>query len=209
MYTREDIQKAFRVAEKVMTSNSALLSELDAAMGDGELGLYMQRGFVKGAQIAEASQEPPSKLLRSIGMGIMEEAPSTLGTLIGLFIRGTGSALPKDTEEFSFDDFISMLQRGYDEIIKRGGAKLGEKTILDSLYPAIESMKQAYAEGAAEKDCLKAGLAGAQAGLAAATQMKAVHGRPAYFGEKTIGLQDGGATVGMLLFQSLYEAFVQ
>ena len=108
MYTREDIQKAFRVAEKVMTSNSALLSELDAAMGDGDLGLYMQRGFVKGAQIAEASQEPPSKLLRSIGMGIMEEAPSTLGTLIGLFIRGTGSALPKDTEEFSFDDFISI-----------------------------------------------------------------------------------------------------
>ncbi len=208
MYTSADIKNVFQTAERIMTENAALLSELDAAMGDGDLGLYMQRGFVKGAHVAESLDETPSKLLRTIGMCIMEEAPSTLGTLIGLFIRGAGSALPKDAAEFDFAAFLAMMQRGYDEIVKRGGAKLGEKTILDSLHPAIEAMKKAYAEGASEKDCLEAGLAGAQTGLAAATQMKAVHGRPAYFGEKTIGMQDGGATVGMLLFKSIYAAFV-
>lgn len=207
MYTAEDIKKVFASAAKVMGDNRALLGELDAAMGDGDLGLYMQRGFEKGALVAQNTAETPGRLLKAAGMGIMEAAPSTLGTLMGLFVRGMGDALAEDAAQFDFDTFLAMMQRGYEEIAKRGKARLGEKTILDSLHPALGAMREARAAGAGEKECLERGLAGAKAGMEAATQMKAAHGRPAYFGEKTVGMRDGGATVGMLLLKSIYEAY--
>jgi len=207
MYGSAEIKKALASAAVIMAENCALLSELDAAMGDGDLGLYMQKGFEVAAAVTKDMTDVPAKLLKKAGMSIMNEAPSTLGTLIGLFVRGMAAAIPADAEGFEFAAVVDMFQCGYNEMTKRGKAQLGEKTILDSMHPAIEAMRQGVAEGADDKTCVAKGLEAAKKGMEAATNMKAIHGRPSYFGEKTIGMQDGGATVGMLLLQSLYNCF--
>ncbi len=207
MYGSSQVKKALAITAKIMADNCALLSELDAAMGDGDLGLYMQQGFEKASAAVSEMEATPAKLLKKAGMCIMNEAPSTLGTLIGLFVRGMGAALPAESEAFDFSAVVEMFQNGYDEMVKRGKAQLGEKTILDSLHPAIQAMKAALEAGETPALCAAKGYEAAQGGLKAATNMKAVHGRPSYFGEKTIGMQDGGATVGVLLLQSLVQCF--
>ncbi len=207
MYTSDYLRKYFSHTAKLMSENKDLLGELDAALGDGDLGVYMEKGFVAGARVAETTNDTPSKILLLVGSKMMEEAPSTLGTLLGAFFRGMGNALPVNLVEFDFDHFLMMLSKGYDQITELGKAKLGEKTILDTIYPAIQAMKQSYSEGLEVEDCLYNALLSSQNGLVASTQMKALHGRPAYFGDKTIGMQDGGALVGTLMVKSLFESF--
>ncbi|MDD6347411.1 MAG: dihydroxyacetone kinase subunit DhaL [Lachnospiraceae bacterium] len=203
MYGKEDVRKTLAVIADMMTENNAMLTELDAAMGDGDLGLYMERGFRTAADTAAKSEDNPGPLLKKAGMAIMNDAPSTLGTLVGILVRGMGTALPADRESFDLGDLAVMLRSGYEAMMKRGKASPGEKTILDSLNPGIEALEKALSEGAEAETCLSAAYEAALSGMHKATAMKAIHGRPSYFGDKTIGMQDGGATVGMLLFKSL------
>ncbi len=204
MYNSETVKRTLRSIAGIIAENSAFLSELDAAMGDGDLGIHMYRGFEKSCDLVENLDESPGKLLNRAGACFIEEAPSTLGTLMGLFIRAMGLELG-DKANFSFEDFLNMAKRGYNEIIKRGKAAPGDKTILDSLHPAIEAMQEAFSQGAPPKQCIALGYEASKDGLAYSTGLKAIHGRPAYFAEKTIGMQDGGATVGMLLMEGLNE----
>lgn len=203
MFYATDVKKVFSCLAQLVQDHCQRLGELDAAMGDGDLGVNMQRGFVKAAKIVAELDGSPGGLLKAAGMGVMQEAPSTLGTLIGKFLLGMCSALPPDADRFSFEDFLRMYALGYEALQKRAKAELGEKTILDTLWPAFLGMQKAYGEGAPPAECFKQGYEASLEGLEKSNHMKAVHGRPAYFGEKTVGMQDGGATMGTLLVKSL------
>ena len=142
MFQSEDVKRVFESIAAVMKENAAMLTALDAAMGDGDLGIYMQQGFEKAFALVCVSDAAPGELLKLAGRCIMEQAPSTLGTLMGLFVVKMGKGLGGD-ESFGFAKFVEILKAGYDEITRRGKAQLGEKTILDSLHPAIEAMENA------------------------------------------------------------------
>ena len=202
VYNSKNVKEAILAISETMAENAELLSGLDAAMGDGDLGIYMERGYKAAYNHIQVSDALPGKLLKDAGNCIMEEAPSTLGTLMGLFIRSMGRDLG-DAPEFTFANFIRILKVGYAAITARGGAKPGEKTILDTLAPAITAIEDAHSGGLSPDQCIAMGYAAAQKGLEYSTGLRAVHGRPAYLGDKTIGMQDGGATVGMLLMKSL------
>ena len=204
MYNASAIKKAVQAFAGIMQENRELLISLDAQMGDGDLGIYMAAGFAKAAEAVETSDGLPGDLLVTVGNVISEEAPSTLGTLIGrAFLKGGKSI--QDKQEFGAEDILTAFEAGVAEIQKRGKAQRGDKTILDALLPATEAMRAAFNQNLSVSEMFNAGYVAACAGLEESKNMMAKFGRPAYFGEKTIGMQDGGATVGMLLFEALWK----
>lgn len=182
------------------------LTELDRAMGDGDLGLTMTKAFTVAEETAStASETLPGKLLMRVGMAVAQAAPSTMGTLVGTgFMRG-GRAIG-EAERITVREMATFLRAFTDGIMERGKTKLGNKTIVDSLHPATVAMEKACAEGKSLTEALADALAAAEEGNEAAKQMKAEHGRAAVFQDQTIGKEDAGAYVGVLIIRGFASA---
>lgn len=185
--------------------NRERLVELDSQMGDGDLGLYMDLGMKKACEAIMAMQNttPASVLIKS-GMIFATEAPSTMGTLIASGLMAMGQTV-ENKQFLDIDDLLSIFIVLPDSISSLGGAKRGEKTILDSLIPAAEAMQAAIKNNENLNDAIEAAYMAAKNGVEESRNLRAVHGRPAYFGDATIGKYDGGAVVGMLIFEGLFE----
>jgi len=191
----------FQEVTSVINDNKELLTELDSAMGDGDLGLYVPRGFTSAAEALTNDMSPGQMLMKASSV-LNTEAPSTLGTLISFALlaagKTAGSAL-----ELSPENIIEMGQSAIDMIMKRGKAKRGEKTILDVLIPAHEALIKALADSPDLVAAFKAALISSKEGFDESTGMRAVHGRPGYYGDASIGKEDGGAMVGYLIYQGI------
>ncbi len=204
-----DIVTILRELKLSVENNQQLLGELDGVMGDGDLGLTMTRAFTAAAEEADRSEEPlPGKLLMRLGAVIAKAAPSTMGTLVATgFMRG-GKALdttsqlgPRELAVF-FDAFVNG-------IMERGKSAPGNKTIIDTLYPAARALQTAAAAGETLDSAAGRAYVAARQGLEDSTQMKAQHGRAAYYQDASIGKQDGGATVGLLIVEGFYKVIVR
>lgn len=195
-----DIKEIFKVISRKMDENRDYLVELDSKAGDGDLGISMSVGFRAVLESEAMNTDNFKKFFMNAGMTINEASPSSLGTIMFMGLLG-GAKKIADLEELGNEE-LGMFFNGWAEaIMTKTGSKPGEKTILDSVIPAAEAMTKAedLSEGA--------GLAyeAAKTGMLSTREMKAVHGRAAYYQEKSIGLLDGGATVGMLLFEAIDE----
>ena len=208
-FGKTETASVFARLKEVMTTNKDELTALDAAIGDGDLGMVMEKAFSLIADNAAEIQKnasDPGKMFAMAGMEIGKKAPSTMGTLLASGFMKAGKAVSgKDT--INAADMAVFFQAFADAISALGGAKPGEKTVLDVLYPAA----QAAAEAAKEKPGdLKAVLAAAQAagqrGLEDGRTLQSKHGRPGIFREKTIGMTDPGSLAGVLILRAFCEA---
>lgn len=138
------------------------------------------------------------------GKAFNEAAPSSLGTIISLWLMGMARSL-KGKEEADLPLFGGAMKAGLEKVMEKAGSKPGEKTILDAVCPAVDAFID-HADQEA-KAAFQAAAGAAAAGAEATADMMAVHGRAAYFGEKSIGLVDGGAVVGKLIFESVLTMF--
>ena len=199
-----DLQAIFAGLSRTMADNFQLLTDLDAAAGDGDLGITMTKGFAAAANAAQGyAEKDAGKLLLLAGMAIAREAPSTLGPLIASgFMKGAKEVIGKET--LAVADSVRFLSGFLRGIMDRGKSKPGEKTIIDVLLPAAEALEAAAEQSFA--DAWQAALQAAEAGLESTKQMKAQHGRAAYRAEDSIGKVDGGATVGVMLVKAIAEA---
>jgi len=201
----DDIKAIFFRLQTVMADNRDYLIDLDNEMGDGDLGLTMVKAFNAAAIESKRSEEQlPGKLLMRLGMVMAKAAPSTMGTLLATgFMRG-GKAI---ANEQSIDvSGLAVFYEAFNQgIMERGETQPGNKTIVDSIHPASEALKQASRDGVDLHGALSAACEAAEKGLEDSTQMKAQHGRAAYYREKSIGIQDPGATVGMLIIRTFKE----
>jgi dihydroxyacetone kinase len=194
----EQIREVLKILAQIMEENRDMLTGLDSAMGDGDLGIYMAKGFLAASEVVVETEAVPGELLIADGRSFSETAPSTLGTLIGMAMIRAGK-VSVNRSELSDAELTAALRAACDEIVKRGKAKQGEKTILDSVCPAVEAMEKSLAVGQNGKAIFEAAITGEEKSRTFA----AVHGRPAYFGDKAIGMKDGGAVVGVLIFQGI------
>jgi len=200
-----ELQGIFADLSRTMAENFDLLTELDAAAGDGDLGITMSKGFAAAAKAAEGyTEKDAGRLLLLAGMAIAKEAPSTLGTLIASGFMKAGKEVA-GKEEVGLAESALVLSGFVRGIMERGKCKPGEKTIVDALLPAVESLQGAGA-GESFAAAWQAVLAAAEKGLEATKQMQAVHGRAAYRGENSIGTVDPGATVGVMLVKAVVAA---
>lgn len=197
-----------RYAAKI-TANKDLLTTLDAAIGDADHGLNMDRGFEEVRQrLAAHVTDDFGQLFKTIGMTLLSKVGGASGPLYGtLFLRmGMASA---DKTELTPNEFAAALAGGVEGIRQRGSARPGDKTMVDALLPAVLALQQALDNYATLCDALKAASAAAEAGMKATIPMQASKGRASYLGPRSIGHQDPGATSAYLLILSAAEVFCE
>lgn len=197
------IKALFDKLGALMRDNKEFLCELDAAVGDGDLGITMSLGFTKTAEGLAALDEPDvGKLLMRAGMLMSSHVPSTMGTLMASGLMEGGKAL-KGREEIDAAGLALFVEKFRDALIMRGKAQPGEKTIVDAFDYSAKAA--AVCAGASLEDCAKAAAQGALDGLEATKGMMSVHGKAAVFREKTIGRPDPGATVGHMFVKGIAD----
>jgi len=214
--TNKDFVEIFKNVSTVMTEKKTELCEMDAKMGDGDLGITMSKGwsavFEAAKEFSELESEQGSgsdigKLLVKCGMKLSSAAPSTMGTLMASGLMSGGKNVSGKTE-MGIREFAEFLMGFCDGIIKRGKCQAGDRTVLDSILPAA---KQAESEA---KDCadnvltisaIEAIQAASDNGLEQTRQMKPKFGKAAVFADKAADTVDQGAMAGNLVIRCFCE----
>jgi dihydroxyacetone kinase-like protein len=202
---REDLPGLFLQLRDVFAAQRNYLIELDGKVGDSDLGITMNKGFAAACDsVSGNAGDPIGRTLQLAGMAIAKAAPSTMGTLVATgFMRG-GKALDQSaaigTAEMS--QFWQAFSQG---IAERGKAKPGDKTVLDVLLPLARSLEQSAVAGDPLPKSMQDAFSVASESLQATKNMVAQHGKAACFQEKTLGLQDAGATVAVLIIETMHK----
>lgn len=201
-----DLIDLFKSWKELFAEQREFLIALDGKVGDSDLGITMSKAFAAAAEALEAEGEAAgiSKLLRTAGATMARTAPSTMGTLTATgFLRASKAVEGKDA--LGTADMAAFWRAYRDGVAERGKAKVGDKTLLDVLDPVATTLEAQAAAGASLSDALNVTADAAEQALEATKSMLAQHGKAAAFQEKTVGLQDAGATVGALLIRRMAE----
>ena len=185
------------MAEAVVT-HAEELTVLDQAIGDGDHGLNMKRGFE--AVLAEAdaiAARPLPDALKTIGTTLVMKVGGASGPLYGTLFMALGKELPPEP---SIADLAQALAVAIEAVKARGKSDLGQKTMLDVLAP----LQAAIAAGGA--DLLSRLPAVAAAAAAATVPLKAIRGRASFLGDRSIGHMDPGARSSALLATAICQA---
>lgn len=195
-----------RELKNIMEQHKEHLIELDSVVGDGDLGLTMKDGFATAYEAAVNSTEKDmGKLLYLAGKAMGSAVPSTMGTLMASGLMNAGKAL-KGKTSLSAEDCVLLFSGYMEGVSNLGKAKVGEKTFLDGITPAVQAMEEAVRSGEnLGVVALKAKQA-AEEGVQSTTKMQAMHGRAAIRGEASIALTDPGAVVAALIFEAFYNS---
>lgn len=179
------------------------LIKLDQQNGDGDLGISMSDGFEAAYRAALNCNECDlGKMLMICGKALNEAAPSSLGTILSLGMAGMAKKL-KGVETADLGQLANAMEAGVSMIMEKAQSKPGEKTVLDALIPAIEALKNNN-DGNVKSAFSEAVLA-AEEGSERTKSMRSVHGRAAYYGDKSIGLVDGGSVAAVYIFQAIEQ----
>jgi phosphoenolpyruvate---glycerone phosphotransferase subunit DhaL len=180
------------------------LTQLDAAIGDGDHGTNMARGFdaVEKALAGQGDALPPGRILILCGKTLVSSVGGASGPLWGSALRRAGRALG-DAPELDGPALLGALDAALEGVVDLGAAEPGDKTMVDALAPANEAMRGALAEGASLEAALVAAADAAEAGARATIPLQARKGRASYLGERSIGHQDPGATSAALIVRAL------
>jgi phosphoenolpyruvate---glycerone phosphotransferase subunit DhaL len=182
------------------------LVQLDAAIGDGDHGTNMTRGFEAVVQaFAEDGGSPPGKLLILAGRTLVSTVGGASGPLWGSALRAGGRTLG-DEPTFEAPQLVDVLAAALASVKDLGTASLGDKTMVDALEPAVDTLRQRVAQGMPLDRAIDEAAAAAEAGMRATIPLQARKGRASYLGERSVGHQDPGATSTALMVRALQRA---
>ena len=184
------------VADRVIV-HAAELVELDQAIGDGDHGLNMQRGFEAVlAEIDAYCELPLDEALKAVGMALVRSVGGASGPLYGTLFMALGKSLPADA---SREGMAQALAAAVEAVKARGKSDVGQKTMLDVLVPVLQALREARGELPAQL------RVAAQAAAAATVPMRATRGRASFLGERSIGHMDPGARSSELMVQAVAD----
>jgi dihydroxyacetone kinase phosphoprotein-dependent L subunit len=196
---------------QTIVDNTVHFAELDAVVGDGDFGYSLRNGFeVVVSDYDSFDHSSVGALLKKIGFVLSGKVGGVSGPIWGTaFLRASAAA--GDKTELTAADTIAILRAAIAGIMHRGGAALGEKTLLDALVPAVDTLDAGLALPEASHDHgIKALQEAADVATKAAEDTKsmlAMRGRAAYTGERSIGSVDAGATAIGIILQSVSAAW--
>ncbi|MDO4343272.1 MAG: dihydroxyacetone kinase subunit DhaL [Eubacteriales bacterium] len=200
----QDVKKAFSRIAETMQKNRAYLIGLDQQNGDGDLGISMAEGFLAVKTCLDNTEEKDlGMIFVKASSALNENAPSSLGTILSIGLMGAAKPL-KGSQCITVSELADALQAGNEKIMERAKSRPGEKTILDALCPAVGALKEYAGKESPEAFCMAAKAAAN--GAEETKNMLSKHGRAAYYGEKSLGVLDGGAVVGKLIFEAIAES---
>jgi dihydroxyacetone kinase-like protein len=188
---------------ETIRENKAYLSEVDGAIGDGDHGINMAKGFTLTAERL-TDQMGFSESLKALGRTLVMEIGGAMGPLYGTFFKALAGAC-KDKEQIDAQVFGQMIEAGYAAVIELGQAKVGDKTLVDTLHPALEAYKIALGDGAGFKDALQRMVQAAEQGKESTKNLVAKVGRSSRLGERSQGVLDAGATSCHLILKSMAD----
>jgi len=190
-----------------MIEQANYLSELDAVAGDAEHGINMSKGFAAlKALLPEMEGNAPFETLMETGNVIMSKTGGSAGVLYGTFFLEAAKAC-RGVDALDAHVIANMLRGALNGMMKRGGAIPGDKTMIDTIYPAVEEFEKATAEGRSLQECSALCTKAAKDGMERTKEMIAKKGRASYVGEKSMGHQDPGATSMYYVFEQA-EAYI-
>lgn len=193
----------------IMKENKEYLSDLDSPIGDADHGINMDRGFTKVlTKLDEFEKLDIGSILKNTGMTLISSVGGAAGPLYGTFYLKAGMAL-SGKMEITLDELSIALEKGLEGIKARGRAMVGEKTIIDSLEPAIKSLKAATTKNKSIEEALNNSLDAAEKGMNSTIDLIAKKGRASYLGERSLGHQDPGATSAFFIMKALNDATQQ
>jgi len=206
--TRESIVAWLRAFAETVAEKRDELTDLDAAIGDADHGINMDRGMQavvsRLAELDDAVEASPGglgDLFKMVGMTLVSTVGGAAGPLYGtLFLQMATAAV--DRSELTLTDWATALAAGVTGVQARGKAELGDKTMIDALLPAAEALRASSSSGAPFSGALRTAAATAAQGMMATIPLVARKGRASYLGERSAGHQDPGATSSWLLLDT-------
>jgi len=203
----EQVRLAFRFIAEQMRAKSEALRKLDAACGDGDLGITVTNGFAAiQNQLNKLRGEPPARLLITLGMTFNNAAASTFGVFFATAFMHAGKIIG-DRKSVNASDLVAMLRAASQGIMARGRASVGDRTILDALVPACDAAAQAVADGGGIQEVLASAAEAAVKGAEATRDLAPKVGRARWLGDKVKGTQDPGATFVGYFLEACRDAY--
>lgn len=191
--TSKDYVSYIKIAAKRIHENGEYISKLDAVTGDGDHWANINLGFENLVAAADEMEKMPMDgVFKKIGMLMMSKIGGSSGVLYGGAYMAAGKALA-GKESINSQELCLALETMVNDMMARGKAEPGFKTMIDSLYPAVQAYKAALAEGKSDADTMAAVKQAAMDGAEATKAMEAVKGRASYQTNKGVGHLDPGA----------------
>jgi dihydroxyacetone kinase-like protein len=191
-----------------IADNRDYLTTLDSAIGDADHGTNMERGMRKALERLDGVEGADiGATLKAVGMALVSSVGGAGGPLYGtFFIQMGGATAGKD--EVVLADWAQAVKAGVDGVQSRGKAEPGDKTMVDALLPAAQSLREAADQGTDLAEALRQAADAAEEGMKATTELVARKGRASYLGPRSAGHQDPGATSSYLLMKSAADVLV-
>lgn len=185
-------------------SNKVYLSDLDGLIGDGDHGINMNKGFSMAGERIVAGQSF-TEAMKILGDTLLLEIGGSMGPIYGTFFYQCASTL-KDESEITADLFSTMLKNALEGVKEIGGAKVGDKTLIDTMEPATVAFKKELRDGKTFREALQIATEAAGAGKESTKDMVAKVGRAARLGLRSVGVLDAGATSCYIILKAMFES---
>ena len=207
----DDLDLVLKTASKTIVDNAEYFAHLDSIVGDGDFGYSLRNGWeVVLSDYDTFDRTSAGTILKKVGVTLAGKVGGVSGPIWGTaFLRAGATA--GDKTDLAPEDVITILRAAIAGIMARGGASLGEKTLLDALVPATDSLEASFADPATRDDH---GVVAVQKAADVAKKaaedtkgMLAMRGRAAYTGERSIGSVDAGATAIGVILQAIADAW--
>jgi len=183
------------------------LNNMDSACGDGDFGTSMCVSFSNARkQIEESPSKDAGTLLVTAGHAILSSAGGAAGPIFGSFFIEAGK-VAKEKDELDLGDLARMFDASLAKIKRQGGARVGDKTVIDALEPAVNSLEEDATKSAGMAVGLKNAANAAEAGCESTKRIVARQGKARYLGEQTLGYVDPGAHVIVIIFETFAESY--
>jgi len=207
----ERVRLAFSQILEALEKNRQYLNDLDAPIGDSDHGESVTNAFRK---VKEAIDKLPpeerdiGKLLQEAGKSIIFSGGAAMGPLYGTAFMDAGKVVSGKTE-LTREDLVALWEAFAGGIARRGQAKVGEKTMYDTIYPMVEALKKSLAEGKDLSIMIEEAIEAARRGMESTKDMLSLRGRSSRLGERSIGHIDPGAASSFIVVRSFMETLLE
>lgn len=197
---KEGVTIPIRIINNLINEKDTL-SELDSFVGDGDHGINLAKGMTLAKKKISVANDTMSSGFEKIAHALENEVGGSLGPLFGFFFEAMSSE-SKDHQAIDGQVIYDMMTAAAEQVAYLTEAKVGDKNIVDVLFPAVDAYKESWEQTQITQSALTAMGRSAQEGLKATANMLAAYGRGHRLGEKVIGHQDSGATTMNMIFQT-------
>jgi dihydroxyacetone kinase-like protein len=205
--TRDDVLAWLNAYAAALAENKDYLTQLDSAIGDADHGANMDRGFKAVlAKLPGVSESDIGSILKTVGMTLVSTVGGAGGPLYGTLFLQAGMATA-GKNELTPADVVALFDAGLKGVVMRGKAVMEDKTMVDALTPAVETLRTVVDGGGDLGDALRQAAAAAEVGMKATIPLVARKGRASYLGERSAGHQDPGATSSYLLIKTAADTW--